>query len=77
MKSIIVLDSSGDSTVTFDPAQAESDATREAKALFDRLTLAGSKFFAVNREGGQTDKMVKNFNELEQENVAVPRIVGG
>ena len=73
MKTLSVMDSSGDTRIEFD--ETTEAATAEAKALFERITGQGGAVFAVNREGG--DKRVKDFSELESNNVAVPRIVGG
>lgn len=75
MKTIRKLDSSGDTAVTFDPA--DTKATAEAKALFARLTKEGRVPFAVNRADGQTDKKLKSFDEVENETVFIPRIQGG
>lgn len=77
MKRLRVMDSTGDTAIEFDEAQAEAKATAEAQALFERMTGKGAAVFAVNRGDGQADKRVKNFNELEAENVIVPLIVGG
>lgn len=76
MKTLRVMDSTGDTVIQFDEAKAKSTATKEAKALFDRLSARGA-VFAVNRGKGIDDKRVTNFNELEADNIAVPRIVGG
>ena len=77
MKTLKVMDSSGDTVVEFDETQAEANATQEAKELFERLTSKGAAVFAVNRGEGQTDKRVTDFKDLEQDNVIVPKIVGG
>lgn len=77
MKRLRVMDSSGDTVVEFDEANAEQAAHGEAKALFERLTKSGSAVFAVNRGAGEADKRVKKFDELEAENIVVPLIVGG
>lgn len=75
MKKLRLLDSSGDTVIEFD--ETEANATKEAEALFKRMTDKGATVFAVNRGEGQTDTRVKDFKELEQDNVIVPRIVGG
>lgn len=78
MKKIRVMDSTGDTVVEFDETLAMKDkAFLEAEALFERLTKNSAAVFAVNRAEGQPDKRVTNFNDLEQENIIVPRIVGG
>lgn len=76
-KTLRVMDSTGDTVVEFETdAAIASKAEMEARALFDRLTSKGAAVFAVNRgEGG--DKRVRNFNDLEAENVVIPLIVGG
>ena len=77
MKKLRLMDSTGDSVVEFDPAQADADVTREAKALFERLTKQGAAVFTVAGGGEVSDRKVTNFDELADENVIVPRIVGG
>ena len=81
MKKVLkVMDSSGDTQVTFDTETDAKDATKgttEAKALFDRLIGKGAAVFAVNRGDSQSDKRITNFNDLEAENVVVPLIIGG
>ena len=77
MKTLRVMDSSGDSVVEFDEAQATSAATLEAEALFNRLTTKGAAVFAIGRGVGAPDKRVTNFNDLEQDNLIVPKIAGG
>lgn len=77
MKKLRVIDSSGDTVVEFDEAEANAMATEEAKALFERVIAKGAAAFSVNRGGAEPDKRVTNFNDLEAENIIVPRIVGG
>ncbi len=76
-KTLRVLDSSGDTVVEFDAAQADAKATGEAKALFDRLTQGGSAVFAVNRASGAPDQKVTSFDSLEEQNIVVKPLVGG
>lgn len=76
MKKLRMMDSTGDTVIEFDEAQLEASATKEAQELFARMADKGA-VFAVNRGAGQADKRVTNFNELEADNIAVPRIVGG
>lgn len=71
-----VMDSSGDSSVAFD-TEVEDKAKSEARVFFDKLMAKGAAVFAVNRADGESDKRVRNFDELEAENVVVPRIAGG
>ena len=77
MKKLRVMDSTGDTVIDFNEKKAEADATKEAKALFERMTQQGAAVFAINRGEDRVDKRVKNFNELEQDNVVVPLITGG
>ena len=70
MKTIRVMDRTGDTVVEFDETNAQADATKEAKALFERLSKTGAVFDMANGK-------VTNFNDLGPENVFVPRIVGG
>ena len=77
MKKLRLLDSSGDTVIEFDETEATVKARDEARALFERLKEKGAAVFAVNRAEGKPDARVTNFNDLENENVIVPRIVGG
>lgn len=78
MKTLRVMDSTGDTVIEFDETEAcASKAHMEAKALFKRLKLKGAAVFAVNRADGVADKRVTRFDDLERENVVVPLIVGG
>lgn len=75
MKTIRKLDSSGDTALQFNPADAK--ATEEARSLFDRLTKEGRVPFAVNRANGQPDAKLKSFDQVENDTVFIPRIQGG
>ena len=77
MKILRVMDSTGDTVLEFDETEATAKASAEAKALFERMTKGGGAVFAVNRGAGVADKKVTNFGELEADNIAIPRIVGG
>lgn len=72
MKTIRVMDSTGDTKVEFEPNTA---AEKEAKALFERLSSKGAAVFAI--EKGGDSRRVGNFEELGDENVIVPAIIGG
>ena len=75
MKTIRRLDATGDTAVTFD--ESDVRATKEAKALFEKLMGEGRVPFATNRANGEPDKKLANFNEVENETVFIPRISGG
>jgi hypothetical protein len=77
MKTLRVLDSSGDRVILFDNKPSASNAAREAEALFTRLLNEGSTAFKVNRAEGKPDEKVTDFSALENETVLVPRVVGG
>jgi hypothetical protein len=77
MKLLRILDSSGDSVISFDDGDAASAARKEAQALFDRMLASGAIAFKVNRGEGKPDEKVSHFSALENETVIVPRIIGG
>jgi len=77
MKTIRILDSSGDRVVEFDDTDATVLAKREASALFERMLASGSTAFKVNRGEGLPDEKVTDFSALENETIVVPRVVGG
>ena len=78
MKTLRVMDSTGDTVIEFYETKWIKDKAHvEAEELFERLTKKGAAVFAVNRADGAEDKRVKAFKDLEQENVIVPAIIGG
>ena len=77
MKTLRILDSSGDRVFTFDESAASVKARREAEALFTRMLSSGATAFKVNRGDGRTDEKVTDFSTLGNETVVVPRVVGG
>jgi hypothetical protein len=77
MKTLRVLDSSGDRMVRFDDGEATKEARAQAEALFTRMLASGSTAFKVNRGDGKPDEKVSDFSALEDETIVVPRVVGG
>jgi hypothetical protein len=77
MKTIRVLDSSGDRVVVFDQQNTDPEVDADAQALFERLLAGGSTAFKVNRAHGKPDEKVTDFSMLENETIVVPRVVGG
>jgi hypothetical protein len=77
MKTLRILDSSGDRVLKFDEGDAAVSARREARALFERMLASGSAAFKVNRGEGKPDEKVTDFSALENETIVVPRVVGG
>lgn len=76
MKTLRVMDSTGDTVIEFDEAKADAKATIEAKALFERMTKAGGAVFTVGK-GATGDMRVTDFKDLAEDNLIVPKIVGG
>ena len=77
MKTLRILDSSGDRVIHFDDSEATMQARVEAQALFARMLAGGSTAFKVHRGDGRPDEKVADFSALEEETIVVPRIVGG
>ena len=77
MKTLRILDSSGDTELVFDETEATADARAEAEALFTRLRAAGATALAVTPGGEAPARRVENFSELGDETIIIPRIVGG
>ena len=77
MKTIRILDSTGDRAITFDESPSTALARAEAKALFDQRLAGGAVAFKVNRGEGRPDERATEFSALENETVLIPRIVGG
>jgi hypothetical protein len=77
MKTVRVLDSSGDRVVEFDDTRAMAQSRAQAEALFNRMLASGSTAFKVNRGHGKPDEKVTEFSKLENETIVVPRVVGG
>jgi hypothetical protein len=76
MRTLRILDSSGDRVVVFDETARDS-AAREARALFERALASGGAAFKVNRGEGLADERVHDFSALESETIIVPRVTGG
>jgi len=76
MKKLRKMDSTGDTVIEFDEAEASAKATQEAKALFERMMAGGGAVFAIGKTG-EADTQVRKFQDLAHDNVIVPKIVGG
>lgn len=70
---IRVLDSSGDTVHAFDLQQAAA----EAQALLDKLQGEGRVLFKVDPKTGEGVEKVSNIERLGEENIAIPRLIGG
>jgi hypothetical protein len=77
MKTLRVLDSSGDLAISFDDTEATARARAKARGLFERMLARHFTAFKVHRAKGQPDEKVTEFDALENETILVPRIVGG
>ena len=77
MKTIRILDSSGDRAIAFDDTDASASARAEAEQLFERMLARGATAFKVNRGDGRADEKVTDFRAIEEETILVPRIAGG
>lgn len=77
MKTLRILDSSGDREFFFDDSEAMAQARAEAQRVFERSLMAGAAAFSVNRTDGEPDRKVTEFSALEDETVVVPRLIGG
>jgi hypothetical protein len=77
MKMIRVLDSTGDTAIEFDEANAE--ATAKAKATFDAWMAKKLPAFMTKRPDGKPDEKITSFGQIEEgsEVVLVPGIVAG
>ena len=74
LKTIKVMDKTGDTPISFDTADAE--ATAKARAEFDGL-MKRAGVVVTNPGAGQKGETVRKFEDLAEENVFVPAIVGG
>ena len=72
MQVLRVLDSSGDSVLEFDAADSTASATQAARELFERLT--SGHYAAFDGAGGGK---IASFNQVGDETLLVPKLVGG
>lgn len=69
----IVMDRTGDSRHSFDPADVE--ALKEAEKRFEELTGLG--FTAAVRTGPGRSAHLRSFDPTAKETIFYPRLVGG
>lgn len=79
MKTLRVLDKTGDTVIQFDETEATADAMKEAKAVFDGWMKKKLPAFLTKREGGKPDEKITKFEQIEAgaETILVPAIVAG
>ena len=73
MATQIVMDHTGDSRHSFDPANSEG--VKDAEKRFAELT--GSGFTAAERRGNGEATITRSFNPNAEETLFFPRLVGG
>jgi hypothetical protein len=76
MKTVRMLDDTGDTRVDF--SVKDSKATAEAQALFERIKKAGTAI-QTKRPGGLPDEVITDFDKIEEgaEVILVRPIVAG
>lgn len=79
MKTLRVLDSTGDTCLQFDGTEATAAQEAEAKKVFDDWMKKKRTAFLTQRPGGKEDAKIKSFDEIEDgaEVVLVPAIQAG
>ncbi len=77
MKTLRVLDSSGDTELHFDETEATAAVRAEAEALFTRLRKEGHTAFSVTPGSDTPATHIDKFSDVGEETIMVPRIVGG
>ena len=77
MKTLRVLDSSGDRAINFDHTDATAPARAEAQTVFERMLAQGAVAFKVRPGDDKAAEKVTAFSALEEETILVPRLVGG
>lgn len=77
MKTLRILDSSGDTCVEFDEANPEAMA--KAKVIFDDWMAKKLPAFSTKRAFGKPDEKITTFEQIEHgaDTILVPRIVAG
>lgn len=69
----LFMDSTGHTTVTFDPANTTQVAA--AKQRFDEYKADG--YSAAQRIGEGTSRLLREFDPSVEETLFIPRVVGG
>lgn len=79
MKTLRILDSTGDTCIEFDETEATAEQTAKAKAVFAEWIGKKKTAFLTKREGGKEDIKITSFNQIENgaETILVPAIVAG
>ena len=79
MKTLRVLDASGDTVIEFDETEATAEAMTKAKAVFDGWMKKKLPAFLTKRSNGKPDEKITSFDQIEAgaETILVPAIVAG
>lgn len=79
MKTLRVLDKSGDTCIEFDATEATAEAAAKAKEIFDGWMKKKMPAFLTKRANGKPDEKITSFDQIEEgaETILVPAIVAG
>ena len=72
---LIVMDSSGDDTIYWDPQDDKS--IKNAKKKFDEYIKKGYKVFRIDEGGKKSGRMLKEFPTFAAKLLFIPAMVGG
>jgi hypothetical protein len=74
MAKLFVMDHTGHSTIEFDKLNPKQ--LRDAQEVFEKMLNEGG--LAATRKAGETDyTTTKNFNEVQDETLLRPQLMGG
>jgi hypothetical protein len=73
MRTLIVMDATGDTRHHFDPT--DPTAVAQAERRFLELKQAG--FIAAKRTGNGTSELIREFDPNAHETLFIPRLIGG
>lgn len=78
MKKIRILDKTGDTEIDFDDSEVTTQARELAQAAFEKAQKGGTAIL-TKRAAGAPDKVIRSFNEIEDqaEAIFIPAIVAG
>jgi hypothetical protein len=79
MKTMRILNASGDDVIAFDETEATAEAWARAKTVFDEWMRKKLPAFLTQRPGGKPDVQIKSFDQIEDgaETLLVPAITAG
>lgn len=79
MKTLRVLDKTGDTCIEFDETEATAEATAKAREVFDGWMKKKLPAFLTKRANRQPDEKITSFDQIEEgaETLLIPAIVAG